>query len=85
MKIETLLDSQGCQSLQEQTVLDYDKFFKDPDFGPEHKLDSIYLYGDVEEKKLQDLDRSFKTLKWLRPAEIAPIPRFSGFMELNLS
>jgi hypothetical protein len=53
-----MLVGQCCESFEEQSVLDYEKLFKDPEFGPESKYNPLYFNGDLSEKEIASLDSS---------------------------
>ena len=59
--------------------------FKDPDFGPESQYNPFLFQGDLKDKTLADLEYSLRKVSWMRPREIAPKPRLTGFTELNTS
>ena len=46
--MDVLIQEQGCQALDEQTVHDHEQLFKDMDFGPEAKYNPIYFTGDID-------------------------------------
>lgn len=46
--IELLIASQKCQPVEQQSVLNYELLFKDPDFGPEASYNPIYFEGDLD-------------------------------------
>jgi hypothetical protein len=83
--IEILIAQQKCETIEQQSVLDYEKLFKDPEFGPESKYNPIYFNNDLDEKTAFDLEFSLKKVTWMRPSEIAPKPKISGFTDLNVS
>ncbi|CDW89694.1 cysteine protease family c02 [Stylonychia lemnae] len=83
--IELMIAQQQCQSVQEQSVLNYNLLFKDPDFGPEAQYNPLYFEGDLDQKLAQELEFSLRKLSWMRPQEIAPMPKMAGFTELDLS
>ncbi len=66
-------------------MLDNNKLFKDPEFGPESKYNPIYFNGDLDARLSADLEIPMRTLTWLRPNEIAPKPKLIGFSELNIN
>lgn len=66
-------------------MLDYNRLFKDPEFGPESKYNPLYFTGDVDSKSATELEFSIKKIGWMRPSEIAPKPKLAGFSDLNVS
>ena len=64
-KARTLIQDQGCQSVQEQTSLDYNKLFKDPEFTAD--VQSIFRAGDLPEHKMPLMENKLKKVTWYRP------------------
>jgi hypothetical protein len=44
----------------------------------------LYFENDLDEKFKDEHSRYFGAMKWMRPKQIAPVPRLSGFLELNV-
>ena len=51
--LELLIADQGCKSIDEQQVLNYELLFKDPEFGPRSSIyNPVYFEGDVSDKQM---------------------------------
>lgn len=76
-KAREILQDQNALTIKQQKKIDYDKLFKDPDFGcnPE----SVYKDGDIPAHKLLTLESKLRKLEWFRPQQIAPDYDMIGF------
>ena len=55
-----LVVGQGCQSMKQQTSIDYDKLFKDPDFGANEQ--SIHRPGDISAPKMLTFENKLRSI-----------------------
>ena len=61
----SLIAGQGCQSIKQQTSIDWEKLFKDPDFSTIEE--SIHRPGDIPETKMLTFENKLKSIAWYRP------------------
>ena len=80
-----MIEEQKCQTIREQSVLDYELLFKDPEFGPDTRHNPVYFDGDLEAKLANEIEFSLKKLQWLRPQQISQKPKLAGFNRIDFS
>ena len=73
-----LAAAQQCQSFaQQHGGIDYDKLFKDEEFGA--RPESLFTGGDLPEDKMVSLGGKLNKVEWYRPQQIAPDVGLVGF------